>query len=76
MNIKSGFARAMHMNAQRVFSPKQAKAMSTAGSRRLSQRTLVAGSIAGVGGAMVAGKSRRGNSYNPPRTAQGSGRNA
>jgi hypothetical protein len=42
----------------------------------LSQRTLMAGSIAGVGGAVVAGKSRRGSSYNPPRTAQGSGRNA
>jgi hypothetical protein len=74
--MKSGFARAMHMNAQRIFSPKGAKAMSAAGSKRLSQRTLMAGSIAGVGGAVVAGKSRRGSSYNPPRTAQGSGRNA
>lgn len=31
---------------------------------------------AGVGAAAVMGNSRRGNSYNPPRTAQGSGRNA
>jgi PAS domain-containing protein len=45
--------------------------------RQRQMRQGMARGIAATGGAVgIHGRSRRGNSYNPPRTAQGSGRNA
>lgn len=44
-------------------------------SRQMSQGVARVGALAG-GTAVIGSRSRRGNSYNPPRTAQGSGRYA
>ena len=44
-------------------------------SRQMSQGMARGGALLG-GSAVIGSRSRRGNSYNPPRTAQGSGRYA
>jgi hypothetical protein len=45
--------------------------------RQRQMRQGMARGIAATGGVVgIHGRSRRGNSYNPPRTAQGSGRSA